>query len=276
MVKIGKTNTLNILTIDNTGAHLDAEHLGKVLLDTELLPPDFKSGDEIDVFLYTESDRSVVATTLIPPVQLDECAYLNVVETNQDGAFLDWGLPKDLFVPRREQQTPMQIGRSYVITVYLDDMTQRLAASSKLSFYLDEFSRDFKVGEEVDLMICGRSELGSKAIINNSTLGLLYSTEIFQKLQTGQKLKGYIKSLRADYKIDLTLQKPARALKNDLRQSILNHLKEQGGMSRITDKTAPADIYRLFEVSKSNYKRALSSLYKERKILIEKDKITLL
>ena len=276
MITIGKFYSLEILRRDADGVYLDAGYLGEVMLPIAEAPDQAESGTRLEVFLHLDSDNLPVATTVQPKVQLDQCACLNVVACNRDGAFLDWGLPKDLFVPRKQQQLPMQVGRAYVVTVYLDEMTRRLAASSRLGDYLLEFSSEHKPGQRVNLLICGHSELGYKAVIDHTHLGLIYHTEVFQPLKIGQSLTGYIKDIRPDHRIDLTLQKPDRQMRDELQQKILDLLARQAGHSTLNDKTPPAEIYRLFGVSKANFKKALGALYKQKKIRLEKDGIHLL
>jgi len=236
---------------------------------------DMKIGGILDVFIYLDSDDCIIATTLTPKAMVGECAFLEVKEVNNVGAFLDWGLPKDLLVPYGEQHKPMEAGRSYVVCIYQDEYTGRITASSRLSRHLEERASGLSVKQAVDLMICGRSDMGYKAVINHTHLGLIFRDEAFRTLLYGEKVKGYIKSIRPDRKIDLSLQAQARDSKEDLAEKILADLQRQGGTSFVTDKSEPELIYKVFNVSKGNYKNALSLLYKQRKILIEKDKITL-
>ncbi len=266
---------MEVKRITEIGAYLDAEHLGDVLLPKQFVSTTCKSGELLEVFLFKDAESQLTASRKIPLVQLDQCAYLKVVSVNRIGAFLDWGLSKDLFVPIKQQRTPMQVGKSYVVTVYLDEWTQRLAASSKLDEYLNEYSTEFKTGQAVDLIIFGQSELGFKATINHTHLGLIFTSDVFQSLEVGQKIKGFIKNLRHDYKIDLTLQKPGKQLRDNLQIRILDHLAAQGGHSDITDKSPPEKIYAVFSVSKANYKKALGALYRQRKIILDKQRITL-
>ena len=206
---------------------------------------------------------------------MGECAYLNVKDVNKAGAFLDWGLSKDLMVPYAEQHKPLEKGRAYVVYVYLDK-TDRIAATTKLDKHLDEFSAFFEPNQAVDLLVCGKSEMGYKAVVDHSHIGLIFKDEAFKPLKYGQRIKGYIKRIRADLKIDLSLQLPAAKGRGDLTEQILQHLEKQGGTSNLTDKASPEDIHKIFNVSKNNYKKALGALYKQRKIDITAEKITLL
>lgn len=276
MVEIGQVNKLQVVKIVDFGVYLDGEELQNILLPKRYVPEECHRGDWLSVFIYMDSEDLLIATTESPLVAVGECAYLQVKQVNDVGAFLDWGLSKDLLVPYSEQHKPMEEGRSYVVTVYLDQYTDRIVASSRLSRRLQETSVYFKPEQEVDLLICGRSDMGYKAVVNQTHLGLVFKDEAFKPLSYGKRLQGYIKTIREDGKIDLALQLPSGKGRDALSEQILQHLKDQGGTSEFTDKSAPEDIYRLFNVSKKNYKKALGALYKQKLILIEKDKITLL
>lgn len=276
MVQIGRFNRLTVVKQVDFGVFLDGGEEGNILLPRRYVPQDCTIGDEVDVFVYLDSEDEIIATTVQPLVQVGECAYLKVVDVNDAGAFLDWGLPKDLMVPFKEQHKPMEAGKSYVVTLYLDEYTQRIVASSRLSRHLYEQSRHFKPRQQVDLLICGRSDMGYKAVVNNTHLALLFKDDAFKPLKYGQKLKGFIKDIRRDQKINVSLQLPAIQQRAQLTEQIIEHLKENDGVSTLTDKSAPDDIYHQFNVSKGAYKKALGALYKARRIKIEADKITLL
>jgi len=275
MIEIGKLNTLTVLKIVDHGIYLDGEHLGEILMPERYVPDNCRVGESIEAFIYLDSADLLIATTEKPYVMVGECAYLKVVDVNQAGAFLDWGLPKDLLVPYSEQISPLKIGQSYTVLVYLDENTNRIAATQKLDTYLSEEAQYFKPEQAVDLLIFGKTELGYKAVINNTHIGLIYKNEVFQTLIHGEKLKGFIKTIREDRKIDLCLQLPGKDARDDLNTRILEHLKKNDGVSTLTDKSSPEDIYQCFAVSKKNYKKAIGRLYKKRLILIEEDKITL-
>ena len=204
-----------------------------------------------------------------------ECAYLKVRQQNDVGTFMDWGLGKDLLVPFSEQAWPMNPGRSYVVYLFLDEQTNRIAASTKYSRHLNEDGSGFQPGEKVKLMIASRTELGYKAVINNSHLGLIFKTDVFQPLRFGQQLNGYNKTIRADGKIDLVLQPASDEVRDRLEEQILEYLKRHDGISKITDKSPPGLIYKTFKTSKANFKRALGRLYKKRRVLIEKHRVSL-
>jgi len=276
MVEIGKINNLQVVKSLEHGIYLDGEHLGEILMPSRYVPDDCVVGESLEVFIYLDSADLLIATTEKPYAMVGECAYLKVVDINQAGAFLDWGLPKDLLVPYGEQISPLKIGQSYTVLVYLDESTSRIAATQKLDSRLSEEAQYFKPGQTVDLLIFGKTDLGYKAIINNTHIGLIYKNEVFQTLTHGEKLKGYIKTIRPDRKIDLCLQLPGKDARDDLSSRILEYLKNNHGVSSLTDKSSPEDIYEIFGVSKKNYKKAIGTLYKKKLILIGKDKITLL
>lgn len=275
MLRIGQQNRLKILKHTDFGIFLEGGKYGNILLPKRYVTAEMKIGEELDVFIYLDSDDCIIATTLTPKAMVGECAFLEVKDVNNVGAFLDWGLPKDLLVPYGEQHKPMELGRSYVVCIYQDEYTGRITASSRLSRHLEERASGFREQQAVDLMICGRSDMGYKAVINHTHLGLVFRDDAFRTLLYGEKVKGFIKAIRPDRKIDLSLQQHSRDSKEDLAEKILSDLQQRGGVSYLTDKSDPDAIHKAFNVSKGNYKNALSLLYKQRKILIEKDKITL-
>ena len=276
MAEIGKINNLQVVKSLDHGIYLDGGDLGEILMPSRYVPEDCQVGDALDIFIYLDSADLLLATTETPYVMVGECAYLKVVDVNQAGAFMDWGLPKDLLVPYGEQISPLKIGQSYTVLAYLDENTNRIAATQKLDSHLSEEAQYFKPGQAVDILIFGKTELGYKAIINNTHIGLIYKNEVFQTLTHGEKLKGFIKAIREDRKIDLCLQLPGKDARDDLNTRILDHLKKNDGESTLTDKSSPDDIYQCFAVSKKNYKKAIGTLYKKRLIRIEDAKITLL
>ena len=275
MAQIGEKNNLKVVKNLDHGIYLDAEDLGEILMPSRYVPENCKVGDSLEVFIYPDSADLLLATTEIPYVMVGECAYLKVVDVNQAGAFLDWGLPKDLLVPCSQQISPLKIGQSYTVFVYLDENTNRIAATQKLDSHLSEEAQYLKPGQAVDLLIFGKTKLGYKAVINNTHIGLIYKNEVFQTLTNGEPLKGYIKTIRPDRKIDLRLQPAGKDARNDLNTRLLNYLKKNGGESSLTDKSSPDDIYQCFAVSKKNYKKAIGMLYKKKLILIEDNKIKL-
>lgn len=275
-VEIGKFNRLQVIKTADHGLYLDGGEAGSILLPNRYVPKDVSVGDEVDVFLYFDSDDLLIATTETPKVQVGNCALLKVIDTNRVGAFLDWGLPKDLLVPFNEQQHPMKLGNSYVVYVSYDQQTNRILASSKLSRYLDEQSAWLKPRQAVELMICDRSELGFKAIIDGRYLGLIFHGDAFRPLSIGEKLPGFVKGIREDGKIDLIISQHSSQGDTSLEKQILAYLKARGGQGELTDKSAPESIYNQFKVSKKKYKNALGALYKNKQILIYPDKISLI
>jgi len=273
---IGTINTLQVLKQVDFGFYLAGAAYGEILLPKRYAPNHLSIGDYIDVFIYSDSDDRLIATTEKPLAMVGECAWLKVKQTNRVGAFLDWGLPKDLLVPFNEQYSPMEEGKYYPVCVLLDNETNRIAASSKLYQFLEEHSNDFSPRQAVDLLIIQQSDLGFKAVINHTHLGLIFHSDVFQTLRMGQQIKGYIKEIRDDGKLNLTLQLPTQEIRDELLQAILDDLQQRGGTSTLTDKSPPDDIYKQFKVSKSNYKKALGTLYRQRIISIDKQKISLI
>ena len=275
MITIGKTYTLKALKKLDFGVYLDAEDLYEVLLPKKYVPRDLAMGDEIEVFLYLDSEDRPVATTLKPKAQLGEFAYLAVVDVNNTGAFLDWGLEKDLFVPFGEQHRTMEVGHSYIVYLYLDKIKGRITASSKIDKFLDdEKPHEFTPQQPVHLLIANTTDLGFKAIINNSHWGVLYENDVFQRLSFGQSINGFIKRIRPDGKIDLSLQ-GGKETRDKYEKIIVDYLKNQNGFAPVHDKSDPKIISDLFGMSKKAFKKAIGSLYKQKIINIEKDGINL-
>jgi predicted RNA-binding protein (virulence factor B family) len=276
MANLGHYNTLTILRRSDVGLFVDGDELGDILLPRKYVTDSMQPGDQLELFLYNDSEDRLVATTLRPHAEVGECAYLKVVSTDYYGAFLDWGLPKDLLVPFSEQHRTLQKGYSYTVFLYVDTSTQRIAASSKLENWLAIDDSHFKPRQPVKLLIYGKSDLGFKAVIDGTHLGQLYTNEVFRPLHYGEKVNGFIKQLREDGRIDLMLQLPSHLQGNQLSDKIIEHLRKNDGVSTLTDKSPPDDIYQTFGVSKSSYKKALGQLYKLQRITIEKHQITLL
>ncbi|NOZ67231.1 MAG: GntR family transcriptional regulator [Alphaproteobacteria bacterium] len=279
MIEIGKTHSLKVTKHVDFGVYLEGDDLEEILLPERYLPEDedaWDIGQFLSVFIYLDSEDRPIATTETPLAEVGDCACLTVVGKSEFGAFLDWGLMKDLLVPFKEQRVPMEVGRSYVVYLYLD-VTGRIAASSLLSRHLPEVNDGmFSTGQEVDLMIGSRSDLGYKAIINGSHLGLIHNNEIVRPITIGDEFKGYIGEAREDGRLNITLQKPSLEMRGELADIILAYLKDNDGQSRLTDKSPPDDIYATFHVSKSNFKKALGKLYKARKIKLEDGQIILI
>ena len=276
MVEIGSFNKLQVVKQVEFGVYMDGGELDTILLPKRYVPQGCELGDWIDVFLYFDSDDLLIATTEKPKVQVGDCAMLTVVDINHAGAFMDWGLPKDLLVPYNEQQKPMEVGYSYVVHVFHDQNSDRIAASTKLSHHLDEESVWLKPRQAVNLLVAGRTELGYKAVIDNKYLGLIFRADAYRPLKIGERLPGFVKSIRKDGKIDLLISQATLQGDHDLGEQIIQHLTESGGESQISDKSDPEEIYRLFKVSKKKYKQALGGLFKSKRILIEPGKIKLI
>ena len=273
--KLGTFQALEVLRLVDFGAYLDGEELGDILIPKRYLPEGCKPGDVIEVFIYLDSEDRIIATTEEPLATAGEFALLKVVSVTQVGAFLDWGLPKDLLVPFSEQKNKMQEGNWYVVYIYVDDESRRIVATAKLDKYLDNVPPEYYFGQEVQLMIHSKTDIGYKAIVNNIHWGMLYENEVFRTLKPGEQLTGYIKQVREDEKIDVSLQKPGIESAMDLSDKILLMLKEEGGFLPVTDKSSPETIYSVFGESKKNYKKAVGMLYKNRIITIEPDGIRL-
>lgn len=276
MAELGRYNTLKIIRRVDIGAYVDGGELGDILLPRKYVTDAMQVGERLEVFIYTDSEDRFVATTLRPKAQVGECAYLKVVSTNRYGAFMDWGLPKDLLVPRSEQQNPMQEGYSYMVYPFVDRETQRIAGSTRLEQHLSLEADHYRAGQPVQLQIYAKSDLGFKAVVDGLYLGQLYDNETFQHLHFGESLPGYIKRMRSDGRIDLMLSKPSAQQRDQLGDAILEYLRTHDGVSKLTDKSPPDDIYQTYGVSKANYKKALGRLYKLRRILIEKHQVKLL
>ena len=254
MAEIGKINRLKIVKEVDFGVYLDGEELDEILLPQKYVPQDYKINDWIEVFIYLDSEDRLIATTLKPLAMVGECAFLKVISVEAVGAFLDWGLAKDLLVPFSQQKQKMIKGRSYCVFVYLDEQTNRIAASAKLDKFVDKQPPDYFSGQKVDLFIINETDIGYNTIINNMHRGLLYKSDVFQRLKSGQKINGYIQKVREDNKIDLSLHKPGPEKVDTLAENILDQLEKQGGFLAVTDKTAPGVIYQLFGVSKKTFK----------------------
>ncbi len=275
MANIGKFNMLSVIALTENGAYLAAQELGEVLLPNRYVPENLQVGDTLKVFLYLDSADRLVATTLIPKVQVDEFASLKVVQVNKMGAFLDWGLPKDLLVPFNQQHSTMEVGKYYLIRAYLDMRTERIAASSKLDKFIDIYPADYNEGDQVDIIIASKTDLGFKAIINNQHWGLLYNNEIFQPLRLGKKITAYIKKVRDDGRIDLILTRSGKRKVLDFKETLLAQLAQHDGFLPLHDKSSPELIKRHLGVSKKTFKSTVGNLLKEGKISLSAEGISL-
>ncbi|MEI6176882.1 MAG: S1-like domain-containing RNA-binding protein [Verrucomicrobiota bacterium] len=269
MANIGERASLRIIREKSFGLYLDGGDLGEVLLPHREVPSDNVIGGSLDVFIYTDSEDRPVATCKTPMAIPGEFARLKCVAVTGVGAFLDWGLPKELLVPFGEQKERMEIGKTYLVHILLDKISGRIMASGRLTRHLDKTPPTFKSGDEVDLVIFAKTDLGYKAVINNTHTGLLYSEGVFQPLQPGERVKGYISTLREDGKIDLTLHAPGRARVTDLEERILSEIRARGGFWALGDHSPAAEIHDELGVSKRTFKQAVGSLLKQQEILIE-------
>ena len=276
MILPGRYNTLKVVKYVDFGVYLDGAEMGEILLPARYVPEVCEVGEDLEVFIYLDSEDRIIATTEKPFAQVGEFAMLRVNAVNNVGAFLDWGLMKDLLVPFREQKMNMVAGRSYLVYVYVDPDSQRIAASAKLEKFLDNVVPEYKVGEEVSLIVESESELGYNAIINHLHRGILYHDELPGPLNKGQKLKAYIKKVRDDKKIDLSLYRPGYEQVDGISQDILNKLHEAGGFLPFTDKSDAALIFERFAISKKIFKKAIGALYCQRRILMEEKGIRLI
>lgn len=276
MADLGKVNELRVSRISPYSVYLDGGDLGEVMLLKDPATKTAAVDDLLNAFVYIDTDDTLVASTILPDVQAGQCASLQVVALTDSGAFLDWGLKSDLFLPRSEQMGETSVGSRCVVVALVDDNNHRMIASSRLYQHLpEEHDDDFEADEKVTLIISQRTDLGYRAVINGTHLGMLYHDEIFKPLKVGDMQGAYIKALREDGKIDLILQRPGIEARSEIETKILDHLKKNKGVSHLTDKSPPAEIYRTFGISKKAYKHAIGGLYRSRLILLSKEEIRL-
>jgi predicted RNA-binding protein (virulence factor B family) len=278
LIKIGQYNRLIINRQVPFGVYLkDTEGGEEVLLPKKYLPQKASTGDELDVFIYLDSEDRLIATTLKPKARVGDFTWLKVVGNSQFGAFMDWGLEKDLFVPFREQRNKTIPGNYYLVYIYLDEESGRIAGSTKYYKFLEKNVSGFEEGQEVDVLIHERTDLGFLAIIENKYNGLIYQNEIYRgNISSGSKTKAFIRRIREDGKVDLSLQKQGFESVKDFAAILLQDLKKSNGFIGLTDKSDPKLIYERFGVSKKVFKKGVGNLYKLRKIRIEKAGITLI
>ncbi len=275
MLHLGIKNTLRILRGTGVGMFLGDDEGNDVLLPKKYVPENAIVGDDIEVFIYRDSEDRIIATNLEPKIQLNQFACLQVKSVTAIGAFLDWGLEKDLFVPFREQNKKMEEGRWYAVYLYLDEETDRLVASCKVNRYFEKENIDLQIGQEVDLLIFEETDLGLNAIINNKYKGLIYENEIFQRIKIGTQTKGFVKNIRDDNRVDLSLQKQGYANVEPNAERILEKLKANNGFLDVTDKSDANYVMYQLEMSKKTFKKAVGALYRQKIIRIEEDGIYL-
>ncbi|MBK3749006.1 CvfB family protein [Stutzerimonas balearica] len=275
MAAIGRYNSMQVVKHTGFGLYLDGGADGEILLPKRYIPKDVPSevGDWLNVFVYLDSEDKLIATTEKPKAQVGEFASLKVVEINRIGLFLDWGLPKDLLLPHSEEKRPLQVGDYCVVFLYVDPRTRRITATARLDRHLDKTPARYRVGDPVDLLVVEQTDLGFKAIIEGRHWGLIHKNEVFKFLRPGLRERGYIREMRADGKISLSLQPLGNEAADALQALILQKLEEQGGVLQLSDKSPAEAIARAFGVSKGNFKKAIGGLYKQGRIVIHADRI---
>ncbi|MBL4829253.1 MAG: GntR family transcriptional regulator [Aliivibrio sp.] len=277
MIKIGQNNSFEVVKVMDFGVFLDGKEFGNILLSSRYVPENTKLGDQVDAFIFYDSDREVVATTETPIAQVGQWGVMNIVGANSYGAFADWGIiKKDLLIPFSEQINRLVEGQNVLIYVYTDNASGRIVGTTKFNRYLDKTAVNYQAGREVDLLIAEVTDLGYKAIVNGEHWGLIFKTEAYGKLFIGKKLKGYIKNVRSDGKIDLSLQKLGTERMDDLSEKVMSSLNKKDGFIPVSDKSTPEEIFAVFRTSKGTFKKTIGGLYKQGLITIEKEGIRLI
>ncbi len=274
-IQLGKYNQLEVVKEVDFGLYLDGGDAGEILLPTRYVPEGCKPGDMLNVFIYLDNEERLIATTLDPLVQVGEFAHLEVAWVNEYGAFLDWGLMKDLFVPFREQKMKMLKGHKYIVHAHVDEDSYRIMASAKIERYLSKERPTYQSGEEVDVLVWQKTDLGFKVIVDNRFSGLIYQNELFQHVETGMRLRAFVKQVREDGKIDLALQKAGAKKVDDFSEVLLQYIKDHDGYTPLNDKSDAEAIYDAFHVSKKTFKKAVGDLYKKRLVVLEEGGIRL-
>jgi uncharacterized protein len=275
MLKIGDYNTLKVEKFVDFGLYLQSDE-GEILLPKKYVTEGTRIGDLLEVFIYRDSEDRIIATNLKPIAKVGEYAAMEVKDVSKFGAFLEWGLEKDLLVPFNEQKRKMEVGRKYVVYVLLDPKTDRVIGTSKITAFLKKKDIQLEAGQEVELMVYDQSDLGYSAIINNTYSGMIYRNEVFKKISIGDKLKGFVKQVREDDKIDLTLNKAGKDSVDDAKSIVINALKNNKGFLALNDESDPEDIKEKLQISKKAFKKAIGGLYKEKKISLEAHGISLI
>ena len=268
-IALGKTNKLTVLRFAPQGAYLDGGPDNGILLPKRYMPEHLQVGDEVEVFLYLDNEERLVATTEKPLAQVGDFAWLRVAWVNTYGAFLNWGLMKDLFVPFREQRQIMEQGRSYLVHIHIDPESYRIVASARIEMFLKRDHPSFHTGDAVQILVAGRTPLGYKTIVENAYQGMLFANELIADIQSGDRMEAYVKQVRPDGKIDLSLQTIGRQGVTSFAQRLLRHIEMHGGRTHLCDSSSADEIYAVFGVSKKVFKRAVGDLYKRRLITIE-------
>lgn len=276
MLQIGNYNTLRIIKLVSFGVYLDGGDGKEILLPTRYVPKGAKVDDEVQVFIYHDNEGRLIATTLHPKAVVGEFAFMRVKSVNSTGAFLDWGLMKDLLVPFKEQKMAMREGKWYLVYVHLDHLTGRIVASARVEKFLGNVPPEYESNQEVNLLVADDTEIGYKVIVNDLHWGMIYHNQVFQRLEKGERLKGYVKGVREDDKLDISLQPLGYQRVDGISQRILEALQMKDGYLPVHDKSDPEEIYSLFRCSKKAFKQAIGSLYKQHRIRMEADGIRLL
>ncbi len=274
-VRLGRYNQLEVVKEVDFGVYLDGGDDGEILLPARYVPEDCQPGDMLNVFIYLDNEERLVATTLTPYAQVGDFACLEVAWTNQYGAFLDWGLMKDLFVPFREQKNKMEKGERYVVHVHLDEDSYRIMASAKVERYLSNDMPPYHPGDGVEILVWQRTDLGYKVIVDNRFGGLIYATDVVRPLNTGMKTEAYVRQVRPDGKIDIVLQPDGPRKVDDFAEVLLDYIRQHDGFTTFQDKTPAEDIYATFGVSKKTFKKAVGDLYKKHLVTLEEGGIRL-
>jgi len=277
MIEVGKYSILRVVKIIKQGAYLASNaDSTEILLPKKYVPENLSVDDDIEVFIYRDSEDKLIATTEKPFAIVGEFAYLKVKSIEKYGAFLDWGLRKDLLLPFSEQSDKIETGKRYLVRLYIDKITDRIVATQHINKFLRNKIENIKVGDEVRILICHKANLGYKVIVNNVYWGMIYYNQIFRDIKTGEKTKAWITKIRDDGYIDLSLQKSGIDEIYDVEEKILKILNEKGGYMALSDKSKPDEIYCELEISKKVFKKTIGKLFKEKKIFIDDNGIRLL
>ena len=269
MIEIGYNNKMTVLRECPNGLMLNGEDLGEILMSKRYVTPDMKVGSEVDAFVYTDSEDRLVAITDMPIAHVGQFAWLECVQTSKVGAFLDWGLEKDLLLPFSEQKDKPSVGRKYFVYIYLDQNTNRIVCSQRLNKFLDPRDPEYYHGERVEIFIHQRTELGYKVIVDNAHWGMIYNSEMFREVHSGEYTYGYVNKIREDNRIDVMLEKSSAKLVDSTEEIIYKKLQENNGFLPYSDKSSPDDLMRVFGISKKVFKKAIGGLYKQHLIMIE-------
>lgn len=274
-MKLGKYNKLRIVRKVDFGLYLQGDYVDEILLPTKYVTADMHIGDEIEVFIYLDQEERPVATTLQPTAQVGDFAYLECSWVNQYGVFLSWGLEKDVFCPFREQKMRMEQGKSYIVYIMVDEESYRIMATAKVDRYLSKDRPPYRHGDHADVLVWQKTDLGFKVIVDNKYAGLVYKDQVFQDIHTGDRLQGYIQTVRPDGKLDITLQPTGRQQTTDFAETLLHWLQEHEGYCPLGDKSDAEAIRQQFQVSKKTFKRAVGDLYKRHLITLGETDIRL-